>query len=107
MREYIIFSYFLINAKFDKRSIHLICDTGKYHSNAPLTCPLTKIPEVIDSCRIDERHLTHPYDTHLRAAGFLHAVKLFKPAGETEEERSVNLIYLDSCRDVETVCILH
>ena len=67
---------------------------------------LAKVAKVVDSCRIYERHLSHTDDSNL-CSRLLHLLKLLETAGKSEEERSVDLIDLDSCRNIQTVGIFH
>ena len=106
MREDVLTSDLLIDPELDKTCIYLLCHTRKYDCHSPLAGSLTEIPKGDDSSRVNERPLSLADDANLGVAT-LTALTLLKAACKSEEERTIDLIYLNSIRNGKTVCILH
>ena len=106
MRVDAVFSELEIHSELHQRLMNLLGNARKDYGHSPLMGSLAKVAEVVDTCRVNEWHLTHSDDTYL-CSWLLHLLKLLKAACKSEEERTVDLINLHSLRNVKFVCILH
>lgn len=96
---------FLIHTEFFKSVHHTWLYARKYDLHAPLFRHIAEIPEVLHSCRINERHLSHPYYTHASSCLFP-LFEFLRLRCEAEEIRTVDFINLNSLVDIEIFGIL-
>ena len=66
MWEDVFLTDLLVYAELVESSLNFFSNTRKDYSHSPLACTLTEVTKVIDTCRIDERNLSHSYYTNLR-----------------------------------------
>src|SRR5574344_78773 len=75
-----------------EHGMNILIDTRQYYFYTLLLALRTKIGQVVYTCRIDERHFSHPYNAHfwLFSHPFYH---IFKLVGNAEEVRTINFVY--------------
>ena len=77
----------------------------EYNVHFLLQALLTKVGEVVHTCRVDEGHLTHADDAHGGDAA--HVVHhLFEAVGNTEEVGAIDFVYLYTLRDDEMLNVV-
>ena len=82
--------------------MHLRVDTREDDVDTFIVAHLHEVLQVVHSGGIDERHLTHSYDPHLRATGHT-THNLLEAVGNAEEEGAVDLIHLAAVGNLEVL----
>ena len=97
----------LATEEFDEAVLHEDClhlgiDAREYYLDVLLLTHKAEVLEVVQACRVDERHLTHAYDAHLGiVAEALH--HLLGAVACPEEVRAIDFVYLHALRNGEVL----
>ena len=87
--------------RFLQRVEHMVIHTRQHQLNAAVLRTQIQLLQVVDTRRVDERHLAHTDNPHLQVILPDTAANLIKLIGYTEEIRTIYLVHIGMVRDME------
>ena len=91
----------LHQSRFLQRVEDMVVHARQHQLNAAVLRAQIQLLQVVDTRRVNERHLTHTDNPHLQVVLPDTAANLIKLVGNTEEIRTVYLVHIGVVRDME------
>ena len=93
----VLLAHEVVETSLLKLCVNLLAYARQHDSDALVLAHLAEVGKVVYARRIDERHLAHTYDAHLRTVAE-RSHNLLKLVACTEEVRTVYLVHLYALR---------